>query len=70
VISVRILIEGKRVQQIGYRIFLLEKALENGIERIYARNFNRNKIELLLADEEDKVNNFYEILEKERTLSG
>lgn len=64
--SARILIEGKTVQQVGYRIFLLEKALENGIERIYARNLDKNKVELLLTDEEDKINKFYEVVKIER----
>jgi len=66
VASARILIEGKTVQQVGYRIFLLEKALENGIERIYARNLDKNTVELLLTDEEDKVNKFYEVVKTER----
>jgi len=66
VVAVRILIEGRRVQQIGYRIFLMEKALQNGVERIYARNIDKNKVELLVSDEEDKINNFYEIVKKER----
>lgn len=64
--SARILIEGKTVQQVGYRIFLLEKALENGIERIYARNLDKNKVELLLTDEEHKINKFYEVIKSER----
>lgn len=65
-VLVRILIEGKKVQGIGYRIFLLEKALENGIEKIYARNVNKDKVELFVSDEEDKVNKFYEVIGKER----
>ena len=65
-VSVRILIEGRKVQEVGYRIFLLEKALENGIERIYARNLDESKVELLLSDEEDKINAFYEVTKKER----
>lgn len=65
-VSVRILIEGKAVQKIGYRIFLLEKALENGIGNIYLRNIDKDKVELLLSDEEDKINNFYELVKSER----
>jgi len=66
VTSARILIKGKTVQQVGYRIFLLEKALENGIERIYARNLDKNKVELLLTDEEDKINKFYKVIKTEK----
>lgn len=65
-VSVRILVEGEKVQEVGYRIFLLEKALENDIDRIYARNINDNKVELLLSDDKDKVNNFYNVVKKER----
>jgi acylphosphatase len=65
-VSVRILIEGEKVQEVGYRIFLLEKALENGIKRIYTRNLDKNKVELLLSDEKDKINSFYEVVKKEK----
>jgi acylphosphatase len=60
VVSVRILIEGEKVQGVGYRLFLLEKAMESGIEKIYARNIDKDKVELLVSDEEDKVKSFYE----------
>lgn len=59
-ISVRILIEGEKVQAVGYRLFLLEKAMESGIEKIYVRNVDKNKVELLVSDEEDNVKSFYE----------
>lgn len=62
----RILIQGKRVQEVDYRIFLLEKALESDISRIYARNINDNKVELLLSDDEGKLNNFYQVIKRER----
>ncbi|MEM3572835.1 MAG: acylphosphatase [Nitrososphaeria archaeon] len=61
----KILIEGKKVQGIGYRLFLLEKAMESGIEKIYARNIDNNKIELLVSDEEDKVKSFYQKISAE-----
>jgi acylphosphatase len=60
VVSVRILIEGEKVQGVGYRLFLLEKAMESGIEKIYVRNMDKDKVELLVSDEEDKVKSFYE----------
>lgn len=65
-VSVRILIEGKKVQEIGYRIFLLEKALESNIEKIYVRNLDKNKVDLLVSDEEAKINNFFRVIKKEK----
>jgi acylphosphatase len=63
---VKILIEGKKVQGIGYRMFLLERALLKGIGRLYARNIDENKVELLVSDEEPKVNDFYEVISSEK----
>jgi acylphosphatase len=65
-VSAKILIEGSKVQQTGYRIFLLEKAMKSGIERIYAKNLDKNKVEVLIGDEEEKINNFYETIKRER----
>ena len=65
-ISVRILIEGERVQGVDYKIFLLRKAFECGIKNIYARNIDTDKVEVLVSDEEYKVESFYETLEKEK----
>lgn len=64
-VSVRILIEGERVQGVGYRISLLERALGNGVENIYARNVDKNKVELLVSGDESKVKSFYEKIRKE-----
>lgn len=65
-VSTRVLIYGNKVQNVDYRLFLLEKALENGIERIYVKNLGKDKVELLLNDKDDTVNNFYEAIKKER----
>jgi len=65
-VSTKLLIEGSKVQQIGYRIFLLEKVMKSGIEKIYTTNLDKNKIEVLIGDEEEKINNFYEIIKRER----
>lgn len=62
----RILIEGAKVQRIGYRMFLLEKAITNRIGRIYARNLEKNKVEVLLDDEERKIERFYAVVQSER----
>ena len=64
--SVRILIEGAKVQKVGYRLFLLERALWSGIENIYVKNVGSNKVELLLRDEEEKVDSFYEVVKSEK----
>lgn len=69
-ISVKIIIEGNRVQEVGYRMFLLEKALENGVERILARNLDKNEVELLLRDQKPKIDRFYEIIKSEKPESA
>jgi acylphosphatase len=57
-VSTKLLIEGLKVQQTGYRIIILEKAMNYGIDRIYATNLNKNKIEVLLSGEDEKINFF------------
>lgn len=64
--KVKILIDGPKVQEIGYRIFLLEKALENGISNIYAKNLSNDKVELLIDDHENKIEQLYKIILNER----
>ncbi|MEM3601346.1 MAG: acylphosphatase [Candidatus Bathyarchaeia archaeon] len=64
-VSVRVLIEGIKVQGVGYRLFLLEKAIESGVEKNYARNIDKNKVELLVSDEENKVKSFYQKISSE-----
>lgn len=65
-VSMRIVIEGSKVQEIGYRIFLLRQAMLYGVERIYANNLGKDKVEVLLSDKKDKVKNFYEVIRRER----
>jgi acylphosphatase len=60
------MIEGNTVQEVGYRIFLLEKALENNIDRIFVRNLDKDRVELLLCDEEQKVGGFFEVVKNEK----
>jgi len=64
--KVRVLIEGSKVQEIGYRIFLLEKALKNDIKNIYIQNINKDSVELLFDDDEEKINNYYQVIYQEK----
>jgi acylphosphatase len=64
--KVRVLIEGSKVQEMGYRIFLLEKALRNDIKNIYVQNINEDSVELLLDDNEEKINNYYQVINQEK----
>ncbi len=64
--NVRILVEGPRVQQVGYRMFLLERALKTGIERIYSVNLNKDRIEILINDSEEKIDKFYALIREEK----
>ncbi|MDI6905804.1 MAG: acylphosphatase [Candidatus Bathyarchaeia archaeon] len=66
--KVRIVIEGEKVQGVGYRIFLTQKALESGIDKILPRNIDKDKVEVLVEDDESKVNKFYETVKKERPV--
>ena len=68
-VSTKITIHGEKVQQVGYRLFLLEKALESGFERIYIKNLDADKVVILLSDkeeEEERINSFYQVVSKER----
>lgn len=65
-VKARIIIEGLKVQEIGYRIFLLEKALENGIGNIYARNVDKDKVELLVDNHGERLERFYQVVQDER----
>ena len=64
--KVRILIEGPKITEVGYRLFLLEKALENGLTKFYARNIDNKHVEILLDDEDDAVDNFYQSIKVEK----
>ena len=66
--KVRIVIEGEKVQGIGYRIFLTQKALESGIQKILPRNIDEDKVEVLLEDDESRINKFYETVKKEKPV--
>jgi len=64
--SVRILVEGSKVQKVSYRIFLLQRALKTGVKKIYIENVGINQVELLLCDEDQIINAFCEIIKSEK----
>jgi acylphosphatase len=66
VASARILIEGEKVQGVGYRIFLTQKILETGIEKALPRNVDADKVEVLVEDKEFKIDRFFKIVKEEK----
>ena len=56
----KITIEGRKVQDVGYRYFLAEAALSFGIERFRAVNVGDNRVVAFVEAESDAVNEFYE----------
>ncbi len=54
----RLLIEGERVQDIGYRMFLLNLASEHDLTGFQARNIGRRAVEALYEGEEESVRAF------------
>ena len=54
-------IMGNRVHEVGYRVFLLRKALELGMERFNAYNSKENGGQVLFAlldGDKDQINEF------------
>lgn len=62
----RITIDGDSVQRVGYRLFLAQQALLTGIEHFYAFNIDEKKVLVLLNSDQQKVDRFYEIINKEK----
>ena len=58
----KITIEGRKVQDVGYRYFLAEAALSFGIERFRAVNVGNNQVVAFVETESDVVNEFYEFV--------
>ncbi len=54
----RLLIRGSRVQDIGYRMFLLNLATERGLTGFRARNVDGNAVEVIYEGEEEAVLGF------------
>ncbi len=61
----RILIQGKVVQDIGFRLFLYEQADELAIPEFQARNL-KGGVEVLVGGEEASVDRFVELVQTER----
>ena len=59
----RIVIKGEKVQDVGYRLFLLEAAEQLGLTGFQARNVE-NYVECIVEGEEDRVNSFVEFAKK------
>lgn len=59
----RIVITGKRVQGIGYRLFLYEKAQALCIPNFYAENVDTNRVVVCVAGEKEQVSEFLEFVE-------
>jgi acylphosphatase len=47
--KLKVKITGSKVHEVGYRVFLLRKALELGVERFNAYNTKENGIQVLIA---------------------
>ncbi len=54
----RLLIRGSRVQDIGYRMFLLTLASEHGLTGFQARNVGKKEVEAVYEGPDDSVRSF------------
>ena len=55
----KIIVKGEKVQDVGYRLFLLEAAEQLGLTGFQARNVE-NYVECIVEGEENRVNSFIE----------
>jgi len=63
--KIKIEIKGSRVQEVGYRPFLLINAINLGISNIYAYNLKeeeKEKVIVLVSGEESKLNTFLDFV--------
>ncbi|PJB22274.1 MAG: acylphosphatase, partial [Euryarchaeota archaeon CG_4_9_14_3_um_filter_38_12] len=65
-INKRIIIEGEKVHNVGYRPFLLSKAWELNIPNYFARNIKEEdgveQVEVYLGGDEEQVQEFIEFI--------
>ncbi len=57
----RIIIKGDRVQDVGYRLFLLEAAEQLGLKGFQARNVGKH-VECLVEGDEEAMNSFLDFV--------
>ncbi|PKL60701.1 MAG: hypothetical protein CVV33_01340 [Methanomicrobiales archaeon HGW-Methanomicrobiales-4] len=66
--KLRVIIEGPKVHNIGYRVFLLNRALFNGIEKISASNESGDdglqKVIILIEGDEEQINEYLVFIQK------
>ncbi len=63
----KIIIEGEKIHDVGYRPFLMEKAQELGILDFHPKNLKRNGkeiLEVLVGGEDEDINCFLEFIKE------
>jgi len=60
----RVMIRGPRVQDVGYRLFLLNLASESNLTGFQARNIGKDCVEALFEGGEEEVKEFIEAVKK------
>jgi len=58
---VRILIKGKKVQHVGYRLFVAQLALRERLRQFNISNVPEG-VEILVGDETERIDRFYDSL--------
>jgi len=61
---VRILIKGKKVQHVGYRLFVAQLALRERLRQFNVSNVPEG-VEILVGDETERIDRFYDSLKTE-----
>lgn len=67
--KLRVKITGSKVYEVGYRVFLLRKALELGVERFNAYNTKENGMKVLIAfleGDKDQIAAFQEFVRENK----
>jgi len=56
--KIKFIIQGKNVQEVGYRIFLFNNAFNYGISKFNAFNVNKNQVFAFVEGDEETLNNY------------